>query len=332
MSKVFVTGADGFIGSHLVETLVETGHQVRALCLYNSFGTRGWLDAIDAKTLAEIDIVSGDIRDAGAMRQFVQGQDVVLNLAALIAIPYSYQAPQSYVDTNVSGTLNLLLAARDCGVERFIQTSTSEVYGTAQFVPITEDHPLNPQSPYAATKVASDQLALTFHRSFSMPVVVVRPFNTFGPRQSTRAVIPTIITQVLNKQPVKLGSLTPTRDFLYVRDTALGFVAAMKSGPSAIGQVVNLAANFEIAISDLAGLIAGITGTNLEIQQEEIRMRPKDSEVERLFGSNLKAKELLGWSPHYGGLDGFKKAMAENIAWFSQPKNLARYRHDQYHV
>jgi NAD dependent epimerase/dehydratase len=332
VNKVLVTGADGFIGSHLVEMLVHEGYQVRALCLYNSFGSWGWLDTISDDVKAQIEVVLGDIRDPHAMNLAVQDCDTVFHLAALIAIPYSYRAPASYVDTNVHGTLNLLQAAHAAGVKRFIQTSTSEVYGTAQHVPISEAHPLNAQSPYAATKVASDQMAVAFSRSFGLPVIVVRPFNTYGPRQSTRAVIPTIITQLLDgAQSIRLGSISPTRDFSHVTDTCAGFVAAERCDLGrATGRVVNLGANFEISIGDTARVIAEVVGVDLKIDTDEARLRPGESEVERLWADNSLAADILGWRPRYGALAGFHEGIAETVAWFRNPANRALYKSGLY--
>jgi dTDP-glucose 4,6-dehydratase len=315
--RVLVTGADGFIGSHLAEALVRAGHSVRALVLYNSFGTRGWLDHVEGATREAMQIETGDVRDAAQMREVVKGCDVVMHLASLIAIPYSYRAPESYVAANVGGTLNLLLAAREHGVGRFIHTSTSEVYGSARTVPITEEHPLNAQSPYAATKVAADQMALSFQRSFGTPVVVIRPFNTYGPRQSARAVIPTIISQVLSGAPsIRLGALHPTRDFNFVSDVARGFLAAIEV-PGAVGQVINLGSNFEISIGDVAKVVAAAAGrAELKVVHDAQRLRPKASEVDRLWADASRAKTLLGWEPRYGGLEGFRRGIGETVDWF----------------
>jgi len=328
--KILVTGADGFIGSHLVERLVIAGRDVRALVLYNSFDSCGWLDSIAETTRSAIEIVAGDIRDAAMVRRAVDGCDAVCHLAALIAIPFSYHAPDAYIQTNITGTLNVLQAARDFGVQRVIQTSTSEVYGTARVVPITEEHPLQGQSPYAATKIGADQLAISFHRSFGTPVCILRPFNTYGPRQSTRAVIPTIITQLLAGQNrVRLGSLHPTRDFSYVADTAAGF-EAMLAAENVEGEVVNLGSNFEIAIGELAQLIAEVVGVDIEIESEGMRVRPADSEVERLWADNSKAARLVGWRPRYAGRDGLKRGLAETVTWFRDPANLRLYKPGRY--
>jgi dTDP-glucose 4,6-dehydratase len=329
-NRILVTGADGFIGSHLVEHLVRAGYPVRAFVYYNAFDSRGWLDHVAAPVRDGFDVYSGDIRDPHCVRQAMQGCEVVVHLAALIGIPYSYQAPDSYVDTNVRGTLNVLQAARALDVKRVIQTSTSEVYGTAQSVPIAEDHRLHAQSPYAATKTAADQLALSFHASFGTPVVVLRPFNTYGPRQSTRAVIPTVITQIAAKSKrIKLGALRPTRDFCFVRDTVRAFAAAAFA-ENAVGEVINVASGEEISIGDTARVIAGIMKVEIEIEAEDARVRPGPSEVERLCGANAKARQLLGWHPEFAGRDGFIRGLRETIEWFSDPANLARYRPGTY--
>jgi dTDP-glucose 4,6-dehydratase len=328
--KVLVTGADGFIGSHLTEALVARGHDVRAFVFYNSFDSWGWLDQTPKAVKEKLDVFAGDIRDPHGVRTAMKGCDAVLHLAALIAIPFSYHSPDTYVDTNVKGTLNVVQAARDLEISRVIHTSTSEVYGTARFVPITEEHPLSGQSPYSASKIGADQIAYSFHAAFGTPVVIARPFNTFGPRQSTRAVIPSIITQLASgKRQIKLGALTPTRDFNFVSDTVAGFIAALES-KAGVGEVVNFGSNFEISIGDTANLIAEEMGVPLEIETEAVRLRPAKSEVERLWAANAKAKELFGWSPLYGGRDGFRRALGETIAWFRDPANLARYKTDYY--
>ncbi len=329
--KILVTGADGFIGSHVVETLVKSGHDVRAFVLYNSFNSWGWLDESDKSIRDSIDIFAGDIRDPHGVDKAVEKQEVILNLAALIAIPYSYHSPDTYIDTNIKGTLNILQAARRHGVKRVVQTSTSEVYGTAQYIPIDEAHPLHPQSPYAATKVGADQLALSFHASFDVPVGILRPFNTYGPRQSARAVIPTIISQLANKSKVKLGSLSPTRDFSFVQDTANGFLAAAQSD-AIVGQTINLGSGFEISIKETAETIAKLMNTKLELVDDEQRVRPENSEVERLHASIEKAKTLLGWQPELKGLAGFETGLKKTIEWFSNPKNLSRYKADRYNL
>ncbi len=330
--RLLVTGADGFIGSHLCEQLVLAGHDVRAFVLYNSFNSWGWLDSLDEAVVEKLDVFCGDIRDPHGVRTAVAGCDVIFHLAALIAIPYSYHSPDTYVDTNIRGTLNLLQAARDAGVERFVHTSTSEVYGTARFVPITEEHPLQGQSPYSATKIGADQLALSFFRSFDTPVTVLRPFNTYGPRQSARAVIPTVITQIARgARVIKLGALHPTRDFNYVQDTVSGFVAAAETD-AALGEVVNVGSNFEISIGDLARLIAEVMGAEVSVELDEQRLRPPASEVDRLWADNSKARELLGWQPQFGGLDGFRRGLAETVAWFADEDNLRRYKAHLYNV
>lgn len=330
--KILVTGSDGFIGSHLTEALVRQGHNVRAFVYYNSFDSWGWLDHSPPEIKKDLDIFSGDIRDPHGVRKAMEGCDLVLHLAALIGIPFSYHSPDAYVDTNIKGTLNILQAAKELGTEKILHTSTSEVYGTAQFVPITEDHPLQGQSPYAATKIGADQLALSFHRSFGLPVSIVRPFNTFGPRQSTRAVIPTIITQLAaGEKKIRLGSIHPTRDFTFVKDTVGGFLAIANSKNS-IGEVINIGSNFEISVGDTAALIAKVMNVEVDIEAEDTRTRPAKSEVERLWASNEKAKDLTGWSPSYGGSDGFERAMRETVDWFKKPENLSSYKIGRYTI
>ncbi|MBX9628396.1 MAG: NAD-dependent 4,6-dehydratase LegB [Gemmataceae bacterium] len=330
--KILVTGADGFIGSHLTEELVRRGHDVRAFVLYNSFNSWGWLDDSPAEVRGKLDVFAGDVRDPHCVREAMAGCDVVFHLAALIAIPYSYRAPQHVADVNVTGTLNVLQAARQLGVGRVVHTSTSEVYGTARFVPITEEHPLQPQSPYAATKVAADALALSFHKSFGTPVTVCRPFNTYGPRQSARAVIPSVVIQVASgKRAIKLGATHPTRDFNYVADTVRGFLA-VAAADRAVGEVVNVGSNFEVSVGETVGLIAELMGVPVEVRTEEARLRPAASEVERLWASNARARELAGWAPEYAGRDGFRRGLAETVAWFTRPENLARYKADVYNI
>ncbi len=330
--NVLVTGADGFIGSHLVEKLVRAGHNVRAFVLYNSFGSLGWLDHCPSDVRKNFEVFSGDIRDSSGVREAVKSCDSICHLAALIAIPYSYQCPETYVDTNIRGTLNVIQAARDFSVSRVIHTSTSEVYGTARFVPITEDHPLQGQSPYSASKIGADQMALSFYASFGTPIVVLRPFNTYGPRQSARAVIPTIITQIASgKRNIKLGSLHPTRDFNFVSDTVAGFVAAL-GAPGIEGEVINIGSNFEISIGNTAQEIASVMGEQIEIFCDDQRLRPAGSEVERLWASIIKAKAMLGWQPQYGGLDGFRRGLVETVTWFLKPENLCGYKVDIYNV
>ena len=330
--KILVTGADGFIGSHLIESLVRQGHSVRAFTLYNSFNTWGWLDHCAAEVKGKFEVFSGDIRDPNGVKQAMKDCDSVLHLAALIAIPFSYHSPDTYVDTNIKGTLNILQAARELGVRRVVHTSTSEVYGTARFVPITEDHPLQGQSPYSATKIAADQLAYSFYASFNLPVVIARPFNTYGPRQSARAVIPTIITQIANgRRSIKLGAVSPTRDFNYVQDTVDGFIAALNS-ELGLGEVINFGSNFEISVGDTAQLIAEVMNVEIEIITDEVRLRPENSEVERLWANNAKAKQLLGWQPSHSGRDGFKRGLPKTAEWFSQADNLRRYKADIYNL
>lgn len=331
-NKVLVTGADGFIGSHLTEALVRQGHSVKAFVLYNSFNSRGWLDhcALDVKD--QFETFAGDIRDPHGVHEAMMGCDAVLHLAALIGIPYSYHSPDTYIDTNVKGTLNVLQAARKLNLNRVIHTSTSEVYGTAQFVPITEEHPIRGQSPYSASKIGADQIAYSFWSSFGTPVVTIRPFNTYGPRQSERAVIPSIVTQIAAGQRIlKLGMTTPTRDFNYVTDTVSGFIAALE-GDQCLGEVINIGSNFEISIEDTVHEIAKLMNTEVRIQSDVQRLRPPASEVERLWASNDKARELLNWSPKYGGLGGFKKGLAETIHWFTQDQNLRCYRPGTYQI
>lgn len=331
--KVLVTGADGFIGSHLTEALVRRGYDVRAFALYNSFNDWGWLETVGDDVRGNFEVFTGDVRDPNGVRQAVRDCEVVLHLAALIAIPYSYHSPDAYVDTNIKGTLNVLQAARDAGVQRLVHTSTSEVYGTARFVPITEEHPLQGQSPYSATKIGADELALAFHCSFATPVIVLRPFNTYGPRQSARAVIPTIITQIASgAESIKLGSLHPTRDFSYVADTVAGFVAAADADDKALGQVINVGSGFEISIGDTAAIIGEQMGADIEIQTDDQRIRPEASEVDRLLADTHKAADLLDWRPVYGGRDGFARGLRETIDWFTEPANLARYKASLYNV
>jgi dTDP-glucose 4,6-dehydratase len=331
-STILVTGADGFIGSHLTEALVHQGYKVRAFVLYNSFNSWGWLDHCSDEVKSQLEIFSGDIRDPHGVKEAMKGCDAVLHLAALIAIPYSYHSPDTYVDTNIKGTLNVLQAARDVGVQRVIHTSTSEVYGTAQFVPITEKHPLQGQSPYSATKIAADQLAYSYYASFDLPVVIARPFNTYGPRQSARAVIPTIISQIANgKRQIKLGAVSPTRDFNYIQDTVTGFIALLNSS-QCLGEVINFGSNFEVSIGETAQLIAEVMNVDIDIITDEVRLRPEGSEVERLWADNSKAKNLLGWQPLYGGREGFKRGLLETAQWFTKTDNLRNYKADIYNL
>jgi dTDP-glucose 4,6-dehydratase len=330
--KVFVTGADGFIGSHLVEALVRDGWDVKAFVLYNSFNSWGWLDRCAPDVAGHFEVIAGDIRDPHGVREAMRDCQAVLHLAALIAIPFSYHSPDTYVETNVRGTLNILQAARDLGVDKVVCTSTSEVYGTARFVPITEEHPLNAQSPYAATKTAADQLALSFHQSFGLPVAVLRPFNTYGPRQSARAVIPTVIGQIASGQrSIKLGALQPTRDFTYVADTARGFIQAAEC-PLTIGRVTNIGSGFEISIGDTVALIAKVMDADVEIVTDSARMRPTASEVERLFAGVKAAEDLFDWNPEHAGREGFAKGLRKTADWFRDPANLAAYKTDRYNI
>ncbi|KWX73797.1 NAD-dependent dehydratase [Paenibacillus riograndensis] len=330
--KVLVTGADGFIGSHLTEALVMAGYDVRAFVYYNSFNSAGWLDNCSREVKNQFEIFSGDIRDPYGVRNAVKGCDEILHLAALIAIPYSYHSPDTYVDTNIKGTLNVLQAARDFGVQKVVHTSTSEVYGTAQYVPIDEKHELQGQSPYSASKIGADQMALSFYRSFKTPVSIIRPFNTYGPRQSARAVIPTIITQIAaGMKEIKLGAVTPTRDFNYVQDTVSGFISILKSERS-LGEVINIGSNFEVSIQETAETISEVMGREIRITSDEVRLRPEKSEVERLWADNSKAKRLLNWEPRFGGKEGFRQGLRETIEWFSNPANLSQYKADQYNL
>ncbi len=332
MAHVLVTGADGFIGSHLVEALVDRGDDVRAFVRYNAFNSWGWLDTVEDEVLEDVEIFSGDVRDPNGVRESMRGIDVVYHLAALISIPYSYHSPDTYVNTNVTGTLNVLQAARDLGTEKVVHTSTSEVYGSAQFVPITEEHPLQGQSPYAASKIGADQMALSFYRSFDIPVAVIRPFNTYGPRQSTRAVIPTIITQIASgRRKLELGNLHPTRDFSYVEDTVRGFIATANSD-SAVGEVINIGSGFEISIADLVDLIAEAMDVDVSVATDEERKRPEKSEVDHLYADISKAKDLLEWTPTYGGLDGFKRGLEKTAEWFSREENIKNYKSGDYSI
>lgn len=328
MKKVLVTGADGFIGSHLAEKLIENGYNVKAFTFYNSFNSWGWLDRLPKDKLKEIEVFSGDVRDPNGVRTAMKDVEVVYHLAALIAIPFSYHSPDSYVDTNIKGTLNVLQAARDNDVSRILVTSTSEVYGTAKYVPIDEKHPFQGQSPYSATKIGADRLAESFYRSFNLPVSIVRPFNTYGPRQSARAVIPTIITQLLSgKEEIKLGSLTPTRDFNYVKDTANGFIEIANSNKT-IGEEINIATQQEISIGELANELIKQINPNAKIVCDDERLRPDKSEVNRLLGSNKKIKELTNWKQKYS----FEEGIKETIEWFKDKKNLSGYKSDIYNI
>jgi len=326
MNKILVTGADGFIGSHLTEMLLEKGYQVRALSQYNSFNYWGWLEQIPAGK--NLEIISGDIRDPHYCKEITKNIDTVFHLAALIAIPYSYIAPDSYVDTNVKGTLNICQAAKENMVKRVIVTSTSEVYGTAQYVPIDEKHPKQPQSPYSASKIGADMMAMSFYNAFDLPVTIARPFNTYGPRQSARAIIPTIITQIANGiKEIKLGDLSPTRDFNYVKDTCRGFIALAESDNS-IGKEVNIASNFEVSMKDILELIREIMQSDVKFISEEQRIRPEKSEVFRLWGDNSLIKKLTGFEPEYS----LKEGLRETIDWFTKTENLKMYKTDIYNV
>lgn len=330
--KILVTGADGFIGSHLTEELIRQGYNVRAFVYYNSFNSWGWLDHAGPDIIKSLDVFSGDIRDPHGVRTAMKGCNVVLHLAALIAIPYSYHSPDTYIDTNIKGTLNVVQAARELGIEKVVHTSTSEVYGTAKFVPITEDHPLQGQSPYSASKIGADQIAMSFYSSFNTPVAIIRPFNTYGPRQSARAIIPTVIVQIANgHKKIKLGSLHPTRDFNYVSDTVGGFIAVMNS-KSSTGAVINIGSNFEITIGETVNLIAEVMGKPVEIEIDAARLRPEKSEVERLWADNSKAKKLLGWEPRYAGREGFKRGLKDTVEWFSNYDNLRNYKSQMYNI
>ena len=324
--KILVTGADGFIGSHLTEKLVKQGHKVKAFVYYNSFNSWGWLDTLPKEILNDIEVFTGDVRDPNGVREAIKGMDDVFHLAALIAIPFSYHSPDTYVDTNIKGTLNVLQAARDQNISRILITSTSEVYGTAQYVPIDEKHPYQGQSPYSATKIGADRLAESFYRCFNMPITIVRPFNTYGPRQSARAVIPTIITQLLaGKAEIELGSLTPTRDFNYVKDTANGFIEIEKSEKT-IGEEINIATQQEISIGQLAEELIRQINPSAKIVCDEQRLRPEKSEVNRLLGSNEKIMRLTNWKPNYT----FEQGLAETIEFFKQ--NLKQYKTDIYNI
>jgi NAD dependent epimerase/dehydratase len=326
--KVFVTGADGFIGSHLVEHLVQAGYTVKAFVYYNSFNSWGWLDTLPKEVLSQIEIFAGDIRDPNGVKVAMKGCDIVFHLAALIAIPFSYHSPDSYVDTNIKGTLNIVQAARDLSIERVIVTSTSEVYGTAQYIPINENHPRQPQSPYSASKIGADCIAESFYRSFDLPITIVRPFNTYGPRQSARAVIPTIITQLLSGiENIKLGDLTPTRDLLYVKDTVDGFLKISQSD-SLIGHDCNIATQSEISVEELANELINQINPNAKIVSDEQRIRPSKSEVFRLYGSNQKLKDNTDWELRYS----FKQGIAETIEWFRQTENISKYKPEIYNI
>ena len=332
MKPILITGAEGFIGSHLADRVLATGHRIRAIVLYNFFGSWGWLETAKRNKSTNLEIFTGDVRDPYSVRQAMAGCEAVLHLAALIGIPYSYHSPEAYVETNIKGTLNILQAARDLGIKKVIHTSTSEVYGTARTVPITEDHSLQGQSPYSATKIGADQLALSFYHSFGLPVTILRPFNTYGPRQSARAVIPTIITQIFKgKREIQLGSTHPTRDLVFVEDTVDGFLKALEA-PNIAGEVIHLGTGHEISIGDLANLISELMGVKISIQADTQRVRPAGSEVERLVADPSKAKKLLGWEPKYAGREGLKQGLLKTIEWFRKTKNLKHYQDDHYVV
>ena len=331
-TKVLVTGADGFIGSHLIETLVRQGFETKAFVMYNSYNKWGWLDNVNKDVSGQFEVFSGDIRDPHGVLEACRGTDIILHLAALIAIPYSYLSPDAYIQTNITGTLNILQAARHLEIQKIICTSTSETYGTAQFVPITEEHPLNAQSPYAASKIGADQLALSYHRSFDLPISILRPFNTYGPRQSARAVIPTIISQIASgANELNLGNTLPTRDFTFVQDTAEGFIQAMLC-EEAVGEVINLGSRFEISIKETVEAISKIMGRKIDVVEDRKRFRPLKSEVERLYACTRKAEKLFQWNPHFSGYGGFLNGLKETIEWFENPTNLASYKTTHYNI
>lgn len=324
--NIFVTGSEGFIGSHLTEQLVKKGHNVKSLVLYNSLNSWGWLEHVDKKIKNELEIITGDVRDEFFIKNIIKKKiDVVINLAALIGIPYSYRAAKSYFDTNVNGLINILNASRDSNVKKIIHTSTSEVYGSPKFVPITENHPVSGQSPYAASKIAADQVALSYEKSFNLPITILRPFNTFGPRQSARAIIPTIITQTLKGENIKLGSLFPTRDFTYVDDTVSAFINSIKNKKN-IGEVINVGSGYEISIKRLVNIISQLMGKKIKIKKEKLRVRPKNSEVLRLLASTKKAKKLINWKPKFSNINGLRNGLSKTISWFSKFENLKIYK------
>ncbi len=326
--KILVTGADGFIGSHLVEQLVKNGYSVKAFVMYNSFNSWGWLDSFDKDILDKVEVIAGDIRDSNFVNIAMKDIDVVFHLAAMITIPFSYQAPENYIDTNIKGTLNVLLAAKNNNVERVLTTSTSEVYGTAEYIPIDEKHPLNAQSPYSASKIGADKIAESFYKSFDTPVTIVRPFNTYGPRQSARAVIPTIITQLLNgNKEIKLGDLNPTRDLVFVKDTVMGFIKIAESIRT-IGKEINIATGTDISIGDLAKKTISLINPDAQIVTDKQRIRPKKSEVMRLLGSNDRLREITGWVPEYS----LKRGLKETIEWYREKKNLNMFKSRAYNI
>jgi len=326
--KILLTGSEGFIGSHLAEKLVKNGHELTCLVLYNSFNSWGWLDKIDNKIKKNIKIVTGDIRDEFLVKSLIKkNTDVVINLAALIGIPYSYRSPKSYFETNSMGILNILNSSINSNVKKIIHTSTSEVYGTPKYIPIDENHLVSAQSPYAASKIAADQIALSYNKSFNLPVTILRPFNTFGPRQSLRAIIPTIVTQLIKNKVLKLGSLYPTRDLTFVDDTVDAFVSTLNKKKD-IGEIINIGSGFEISVKDLVSQISKIMGVKIDIQKEKERIRPKKSEVDRLYADIKKAKKILNWTPKYTKKNGFEKGLKKTIEWFSKVENLNHYKTD----
>ena len=333
MKKVLVTGADGFIGSHLVEELLRQGYKVKAFCFYNSFNTWGWIDSLPKEIIDQIEIFTGDVRDPNGVRTAMKGCDVVYHLAALIAIPYSYHSPDSYVDTNVKGTLNIIQAARDLNIKRLLVTSTSEIYGTAQYVPIDELHPKQPLSPYSAPKIGADCMADSFYRSFDMPISIVRPFNTYGPRQSARAIIPTLITQILsNKKIIKVGNIKPRRDLTFVEDTTEALLLALKSKKNLNGEIFNIGSEYEISIEEILDLLNKDFNFDFEIKIDKKRIRPIKSEVNRLLSSSKKFKKITGWKPIYSDKKKFKIALSKTIEWFKKEDNLKLYKSSEYNL
>ena len=323
---VFVTGADGFIGSHIVEGLVKQGYKVKAYILYNSFDSWGWLDTSDQEVKENIEVIYGDVRDYNRVLEAMKGSELVIHLASLIAIPYSYHAPESYIDTNVKGTLNVMQAARNLGIKRVIHTSTSEVYGSARFVPISEEHPLNGQSPYSASKIGADQIAYSFYASFDLPLVIARPFNNYGPKQSLRAIIPDLITQAATKKnKIRIGSMTPTRDFTFVEDTVSAYLSILESDLG-VGEVFNIGSNFEISIGDVANSILQILESKAELVSEDARVRPSNSEVNRLWADISKIQKVFGWNPNYGLETGFRAGLVKTIEWYLNEKNLSKFK------
>tara|TARA_B110000971_G_scaffold220559_1_gene264484 strand:- start:3259 stop:4260 length:1002 start_codon:yes stop_codon:yes gene_type:complete len=330
--KILVTGGGGFIGSHLVETLIKDGYSVKTIVPYNSNNSWGWIDSFEPNIKKNLEIISGDICDQNLVSKLVKNVDVIFHLAALISIPYSYVSPRSYISTNIMGTLNLLEASRNSNVELFVQTSTSEVYGSSQYSPIDEQHPLNAQSPYAATKIAADQLALSYYRSFDLPVSIIRPFNTFGPRQSLRAFIPTIITQVLSsKKKIKLGNLNPKRDFSYISDTVRGFTSCIGK-KRCLGQAINLGTGVVFSMQETLNLITEYIGKDVICEIDKKRLRPKKSEVDHLLSANNFAKKIINWEPEFKNKSGFKRGLQQTIEWFSKPENIKLYKSDLYNL